>query len=87
MVYGYHLYWYKKDGWIYLASVMDLHSKQSIGYVYDVSMITELAIKAIRNVCLNVKNTKWILLYSDLGVQYTNPALETYLEENWILVS
>ena len=44
----------------------------------------ELAIKAIKNACLNVKNTKGILLHSNLGVQYTSLVFETYLEEKGI---
>lgn len=48
-------YIYKiKDGWTYLASVMDLYSKRIIGYAYGTCMTTELAIKAIENACLNV---------------------------------
>ena len=34
-------------------------------------MTTELAIKSVKNACLNVKNTKGILLHSDLGTQDT----------------
>ena len=46
-----------KNGWTYLASVMDLHSKKIIGYAYDLSMSTDLVIKSVENACLNVKNT------------------------------
>ena len=38
----------KKDGWIYLASVMDLHSKKILRYAYDVFMTAKLAIKAVK---------------------------------------
>lgn len=31
-----------KDGWTYLASIMDLHSKKIIGYAYGKSMTTDL---------------------------------------------
>ena len=71
----------KKDGWTYIASVIDLHSKKIIGYAYDTFMTTELAIKSVKNACLNVKNTKGILLHRDLGTQYTSHAFERYLEE------
>ncbi len=59
---------------------MDLHSKKIIGYAYDVSMTAELAIKAVKNACINVKDTNGILLHSDLGVQYTSHAFETCLK-------
>ena len=77
----------KKDGWTYLASVMDLHSKKILGYAYDRSMTAELAIKAVKNTCLNVKDTEEILFHSDLGVQYTSHAFETCLKERGILHS
>lgn len=38
-----------KDGWCYLASVMDLHSKKIIGYSFSRNMTTELVIKAFDN--------------------------------------
>ena len=34
-----------KDGWTYLASVMDFYSKKNIGYAYGKSMTTELTVK------------------------------------------
>ncbi len=77
----------KKDGWTYLASVMDLHSKKILGYAYDTSMTTELAIKAVKNACFNVKDTEGIVLHSDLGVQYTSHAFETCLKERGMLHS
>ena len=46
----------QKDGWTYLASVMDLYSRKIIGWAYDISMSAELAIKAVKNACLNVSN-------------------------------
>ena len=39
----------KKDGWTYLASVMDLYSIKIIGWAYDTSMSAELAVKAVHN--------------------------------------
>ncbi|OXB93647.1 hypothetical protein B9L23_01310 [Parageobacillus galactosidasius] len=38
-----------KDGWCYLASVMDLHSKKIIGYSFSRNMTTELVMKAFDN--------------------------------------
>ena len=77
----------KKDGWTYLASVMDLHSKKILGYAYDVSMTEELAITAVKNACLNGKDTDGILLHSDLGTQYISHVFETCLKERGILHS
>lgn len=71
--------WTKKDGWTYLASVMDLYSRKIIGWAFDKTMTAELAVKAVRNACLNVKTTEGIILQSDLGCQYTSTAFEAEL--------
>lgn len=68
----------KKDGWTYLASVMDLHSKKIIGWAYDTSMTAELAVKAVKNACHNIPNSEGIILQSDLGTQYTSKIFEKY---------
>ena len=38
-----------KDGWCYLASVLDLHSKKIIGYAFGKKMTNHLDIKALKN--------------------------------------
>lgn len=74
----------QKEGWTYLASVMDLYSRKIIGYAYGRHMTAELALQAVKNACLNVKNTEGIILHSDLGSQYTSELFETYLKEKKI---
>lgn len=74
----------KKDGWTYLASVMDLYSRKIIGWAYDTSMTAELAVKAVENACLNVSNPEGIILQSDLGAQYTSDQFESYLAKKKI---
>lgn len=76
-----------RDGWTYLASVMDLHSKKIIGYAYDTSMTAELATQAVKNACLNVKVSEGIILHSDLGTQYTSRTFEDYLSLKGIIHS
>lgn len=68
-----------KEGWTYLASVMDLCSRKIIGYAYGTSMTSELAVQAVKNACLNIKDTEGIILHSDLGSQYTSLEFEGYL--------
>ena len=74
----------RKDGWTYLASVMDLYSRKIIGWAYDTTMTAELALKAVQNACLNVPNPEGIILQSDLGTQYTSEVFEKYLAKNKI---
>ena len=74
----------KKDGWTYLASVMDFYSKKIIGWSYGTSMTTELALKAVENACISVKKLEGIILHSDLGSQYTSDLFEKYLSKHKI---
>ncbi|WP_331722096.1 IS3 family transposase [Alkalithermobacter thermoalcaliphilus] len=76
-----------KDGWCYLASVLDLHTKKIIGYAFSKTMDTELAIKAVENAYItqNPKNT--VILHSDLGSQYTSSKFDDYLNEHNIVHS
>lgn len=48
---------------------MNLYSKNIIGYAYGTSMTAKLVTRAVENVYLAVKNTKGIILHSDLGNQ------------------
>ena len=76
-----------KEGWTYLASVMDLCSRKIIGYAYGTSMTADLATQAVKNACLNIKCTEGIILHSDLGSQYTSQMFEGYLTEKGMLHS
>lgn len=76
-----------KEGWTYLASVMDLCSRKIIGYAYGTSMTAGLAVQTVKNACLNVKETEGIILPSDLGSQYTSQAFEGYLNKKKMLHS
>lgn len=76
-----------KEGWTYLSSVMDLCSRKRIGYAYGRSMTAELAVEAVKNACLNVRDTKGIVLHSDLGSQYTSQVFENFLTSRGVIHS
>jgi len=71
-----------KEGWTYLASVMDLYDRKIIGYAYGKNMTSDLALDAVKNACLNVSDTNGIILHSDLGSQYTSDLFEEYMRSN-----
>ena len=66
---------------------MDLYDRKIIGWSYGRNITAELATQAVKNACLNIKNTKGIILHSDLGSQYTNGEFENYLKSQGILHS
>ena len=72
-----------KDGWCYLASVLDLHSKKIIGYAFGKRMTNDLVIKALKNAYykqLPDKNKK-LIFHTDLGSQYTSNDLKEICKE------
>lgn len=71
-----------KEGWTYLASVMGLHDRKSIGYAYGTNMTAELALQAEKNAAINIPDLKGIIIHSDLGSQYTSDLFESYLTKN-----
>jgi transposase InsO family protein len=74
-----------KDGWCYLASVMDLYSKKIIGYAMSKSIDTTLALQAVKNSIKLQNPTKPLILHSDLGCQYTSSAVEKYITDTKII--
>lgn len=74
-----------KDGWCYLASVMDLHSKKIIGHAISRTIDTELALQAVKNAILLQKPINPLILHSDLGSQYKSYEFGKYISESKIL--
>lgn len=58
-----------RDGWCYLASVMDLHTKKIVGYSFSRTMTTELITKALENAYQTQKPSEGLIFHSDLGTQ------------------
>ena len=71
-----------KDGWVYLASIMDLASKKIIGWSMSKSIDTGLILQALSNTVINVGATQYkdVILHSDRGCQYTSHAYQNKLK-------
>ena len=76
-----------RNGWCYLASVLDLCTKKIIGYSFSRTMDTEMAIKALDNAVKAQKPNSKVTLHSDLGSQYTSSKFKKYVEDNNIIHS
>ena len=61
------------QGWLYLAVVMDLYSRQIVGWAMDKSMKTQLALDALDMAYWRRKPTRGLLHHSDRGSQYACP--------------
>ena len=70
------------QGWIYLAVIMDLYSRQIIGWAMDDEMKVDLVLDAFNMAVANRSVQPGLLLHSDRGVQYRaweyTQALETH---------
>ena len=75
------------NGWPYLASVMDLHSKMIIGYCYSKRMTKEIVMESIKQAIYKTKDTKGIIVQSDLGSQYLSYEVEELLSKHGIIHS
>lgn len=79
--------WTVYDGWTYLASVMDMHSKLIIGYSYQKHMRQEIVLESLRQAVYKTHDTKGIIVQSDLGSQYLSYDVEQFLKVNGIIHS
>lgn len=61
-----------RDGWCYLASVMDLYTRKIIGYSFSKTIDSSVAIAALDNAYRLQQPVGSVIFHSDLGVQYTS---------------
>ena len=70
-----------KEGWCYLACVLDLGSREIVGYATSKSPDTELAIQALFNAIHNTQvDTTKLMFHSDQGCQYSSKMFRSTLK-------
>jgi putative transposase len=75
------------EGWFYLAVVMDLCSRQIVGWAMDKRMKTELAKKALTMAYWRRKPQSGLLHHSDRGSQYASDIYQKQLKEYHMIPS
>src|SRR5699024_3816207 len=70
-----------RDGWCYLASVMDLHTRNIVGYSFSRTMTTDLITQALAYAYDTQKPDKSLIFHSDLGTQYTSDEFEKVINQ------
>ncbi|SHK26883.1 Transposase InsO and inactivated derivatives [Anaerobranca californiensis DSM 14826] len=70
-----------KDGWCYLATVLDLHTKKVIGYCFSKKMDTTIVIEALRRAYQKQRPENFVILHTDLGSQYTSAEFAKVVKE------
>lgn len=80
-------YVWTQEGWLYLAVVMDLYSRQIIGWAMDSRMMDSLVIDALKMALFRRKIASGLLLHSDRGSQYASRNYQSLLKEHDIICS
>lgn len=68
------------EGWLYLAAVLDLHSRQVVGWSLQAHMQTSLVKDALLMACFRRKPTPGLIFHSDRGSQYCSQELQATLK-------
>lgn len=63
-----------KEGWLYLAAVMDAYSRRIVGYAMNDNMQTDLIVQALRMATKQRRPPKGLIHHSDRGSQFTSHA-------------
>jgi transposase InsO family protein len=72
------------QGWSYLATVLDLSTREIVGYALSTTPDAELAKKALSNAISLMQPTGDLIFHSDQGVQYTANLFKDFLALNGI---
>jgi len=76
------------EGWLYLATVIDLYSRKVVGWATGHRQTTPLIIKALNMAISRVKNKEeTVILHSDQGSQYSSYDYTKFAKEHNITLS
>lgn len=75
------------EGWLYLAVVIDLYSRQVVGWAMDGRMQTDLVLQALLAAVWRRKPAPGLMLHSDQGSQFTGQQWQAFLQTHNIVCS
>jgi putative transposase len=82
-----HPYIRTYDGFLYLAVVLDLFSRQIVGWATRPTQHTDLVLQALLAAVWRRKPGPGLLLHSDQGTQFTSEDWQSFLREHDIVCS
>lgn len=80
-------YIWTKEGWLFLAVIVDLFSRQIVGWGVDKTMTRELVLSALRQAFFRRKPGTGLIFHSDRGSQYCSHEFRMTLKEYRMLQS
>jgi putative transposase len=69
------------EGYLYLAFILDVHSRRIVGWAMEAHLRTELVVDALRMAVWRRKPSPGLVHHSDQGVQYTSLSFSERLRE------
>ena len=76
-----------QTGWLYLAAVMDLHSRKIIGWAMSSTMPAALVCQALQMAIGQRQPAAGLIVHSDRGSQYASHEYQALLKQHGILCS
>lgn len=80
-------YIWTREGWLFLAVIVDLYSRQVVGWSLDKTMTKELVCSALRQAYFRRKPGSGIIFHSDRGSQYCSAEFRRLLKQYKMLQS
>lgn len=72
------------EGWAYLATVIDVHSRRLVGWAIEDHMRTSLVTEALDMALTQRNPPKGVIFHSDRGTQYTSHEFAKYCKDHKI---
>jgi transposase InsO family protein len=69
-----------REGWLYLAAILDVFNRQIVGWSIDSKLSHELLADALRKALRNRKPERGVMFHSDRGTQYASYAFRDLME-------
>jgi transposase InsO family protein len=76
-----------RNGWLYLATVMDLYSRKIVGWSMDTTMTATLVNDALTMALWHRKPGKGLIWHSDRGSQYCSKSHRAIIKDHGIIQS
>jgi transposase InsO family protein len=80
-------YIWTREGWLYLAVILDVFSRQIVGWTVSNRMTKELVLSAVRKAIAQRKPAPGLIFHSDRGSQYASHEVRKLLKDHKMLPS
>jgi len=75
------------EGWLFLAAVMDLYSRQVVGWATAPTMTSDLVLQALVAAAWRRKPGPGVMVHSDQGCQFTSSHWQSFLKAHRMVPS